>query len=350
MAEDAIKRLSRLIDTFDFVGDADRAVALSLFLTAIGRPHMPSAPLHGFDAPVAGVGKSKLVDIASILATGHEAGVTAQGEDREEAEKRLSAILMRGDPIIAIDNCERPLEGDLINSALTQTRVELRILGFSKVVTARCAALLTATGNHLAVKGDLTRRSVIAKLDPMVARPELRQFAYDPIADAKARRGELVAAALTILRAYHVAGRPDRPPRLQSFEQWSDNVRGSLPWLGEADPVATMDRIRKRDPVRASLTAFLHAWRAAFAAAPTTARKAIEAATDRSDLLDAMVAVGVSRGGKLDSKALGNFLADRAADVVVDLGTALIPETVAMEQCGERQGVALWRIADRKDG
>jgi hypothetical protein len=60
--------------------------------------------MHGFDAPVAGAGKSKLVDIASILARGCEAGVIAQGEDREEAEKRLSTLLMRGDPIIAIDN------------------------------------------------------------------------------------------------------------------------------------------------------------------------------------------------------------------------------------------------------
>ena len=113
----------------------------------------------------------------------------AQGEDREEAEKRLSTLLMRGDPIIAIDNCEAPLEGVLINQALTQTRVELRILGLSKAMTARCASLITATGNNLIVKGDLTRRAVIGRLDPKVARPELRQFDYDPVADAKANLG-----------------------------------------------------------------------------------------------------------------------------------------------------------------
>jgi hypothetical protein len=45
-----------------------------------------------------GAGKWKLVDIASILATGHEAGVTPQGETREEAEKRFSTLLLRGDP------------------------------------------------------------------------------------------------------------------------------------------------------------------------------------------------------------------------------------------------------------
>ena len=315
-AELALKRLSRLIETFDFVSKDDLAVALSLILTAIARPGLPNAPLHGFDAPAAGAGKSKLVDIASILATGHEAGVTAQGEDREEAEKRLSALLMRGDPIIALDNCEAPLEGVLINQTLTQTRVELRILGMSKVVTARCASLITAIGNNLVVKGDLTRRAVIGRLDPKVARPELRQYAYDPIADAKANRGELVAAALTILRAYETAGRPNRPPRLQSFEQWSDFVRGALIWLGAGDPTATMDRLRKRDPVLASLTAVLHAWHAAFAFEPVTARRAIDTADEKPDLRDALMAVA-GRGGKIDARALGSWLAHHAAEAEV---------------------------------
>ena len=271
----------RLVETFDFVSKDDKAVALSLILTAIARPGLPTAPLHGFDAPVAGSGKSKLVDIASILATGHEAGVTAQGETREEAEKRLSTLLMRGDPIIALDNCEGPLEGVVFNQALTQQWANLRILGLSKAVRTRCASLITATGNNLVIKGDLTRRAVVCRLDPKVERPELRQYAYDPIADAKDNRGELVAAALTILRAYHVAGRPNRPPRLQSFEQWSDTVRGALMWLGAGDPAGTMDRLRKADPVLASLTAVLHAWRDAFGFEPTTAREAIEAADDR---------------------------------------------------------------------
>ena len=110
-AERALARLRRLIATFDFVSADDEAVALSLILTAISRPAMPFAPLHGFIAPVAGAGKSMLVDIASILATCHEAGVAALNGNLEEAHKHLSALLMRGDQIIALDNCEHPLEG-----------------------------------------------------------------------------------------------------------------------------------------------------------------------------------------------------------------------------------------------
>ena len=184
----------------------------------------------------------------------------------------------------------------------------------------RCAALITATGNNLIIKGDLTRRSVVCRLDPKVERPELRQFTYDPIADAKDHRAELVAAAITILRAYHVAGRPNRPPRLQSFEIWSDTVRGALMWLGAGDPAGTMDRLRKADPVLASLTAVLLDVARAFGSEPTTAREAIEAtdfglswtATEarRKELRDALMAVA-GRGGKIDSRVLGNWLAHK---------------------------------------
>ena len=233
----------------------------------------------------------------------------------------------------------------MLNQALTQQWANLRILGFSKAVRTRCAALITATGNNLIIKGDLTRRSLVA-LDPKVERPELRQFDYDPIADAKSNRGELVAAALTILRAYHVAGRPNRPPRLQSFEQWSDTVRAALLWLEAGDPVGTMDRLRKADPVLASLTAVLHAWRAAFGVSPTTARDAITAADNRLDLHDALMAVA-GRGGRIDGRVLGNWLAHRA-DRVVNLSDKLWPNFVAIEAAGQKQGVALWRLVDRK--
>ena len=175
-----------------------------------------------------GSGKSMIVDIAAILATGETAPVFAQGHDLEEFEKRLSVQLMAGRQIIAIDNINNELDGDLLNQSLTQLRIDLRILGLSKKVTVRCSTVITATGNNLKLVGDLTRRAVIGRLDPETDRPEIRQFDYDPLVDARENRAELVAAALTILKAYCVAGMPGRPPRLQGFGEWSDLVRGAL--------------------------------------------------------------------------------------------------------------------------
>ena len=211
-----------------------------------------------------------LVDIASILTTGERAAVFAQGPTLEEFEKRLSVQLMTGRQIIAIDNITNELDGDLLNQSLTQPKVDLRVLGESRKITVRCSAVNTATGNNLKLVGDLTRRSLIARLDPKTERPELRQFPYDPLVDARDHRAELVAAALTILKAYCVAGMPDRPPRLQSFEDWSDTVRGALMWIGLEDPAATQDRLRENDPKLTTLIRVTTVWRKAFGAVATT--------------------------------------------------------------------------------
>lgn len=63
-------------------------------------------------------------------------------------------------------------------------------------------------------------------------------------------RAKLVVAGLTVLRAYHVAGRPDQGlPVFGRFEEWSDWVRSSLVWLGMANPCITRKRAEEVDPV-----------------------------------------------------------------------------------------------------
>ncbi len=76
---------------------ADLSVALSAVLTAFVRPAIPTAPLHAFTAPVSGSGKSLLVDVVAMIATGRLAAVIAQGQLQEESEKRLAAALLAGE-------------------------------------------------------------------------------------------------------------------------------------------------------------------------------------------------------------------------------------------------------------
>jgi putative DNA primase/helicase len=88
----------------------------------------------------------------------------------------------------------------------------------------------------------------------------LREFRNDPIGTILNDRGSYIAACLTICRAYIVAGRPSRLPRLASFEGWSDTVRSALVWLGKADAIESMESTRAEDPQRAALSDLLHAW------------------------------------------------------------------------------------------
>ncbi len=195
--------------------------------------------MHSFDAPEAGSGKGKLVNIASVIAYGHEAPTVSYGHDDGETNKLLGAELLAGRQIVAIDNIERPLDGELLCQMLTNTTVRVRILGESKSPAVSTSMFITATGNALVVKGDLVRRTVRCRINANMEPPEDRVFDFDPVEKAKARRADLVVAALTILRAYHVAGQPDEPNRLGSFEAWSDLVRGSLIWLGEPETRST---------------------------------------------------------------------------------------------------------------
>jgi hypothetical protein len=66
-------------------------------------------------------------------------------------------------------------------------------------------AAFYATGNNLTIAGDLTRRVIMATLDANCERPEMRTFNVDARTEALTHRPELVAAALTVLRAWHVA-------------------------------------------------------------------------------------------------------------------------------------------------
>ncbi len=295
-----------MLRTFAFVSPEDESVAVAAMLTPLVRPAIPAAPMVGISAPVRGSGKSMLADLVAILATGRPASVMTWGPDADENGKALTAALLAGDSVVTLDNVEALLKGELLCSALTQTSVRLRPLGRSELVTIPCVATLLATGNALTPAGDMTRRILVAELDPQCERPELREFANDPKADALAARIELVNAALTIVTA-GIRADFRRPAPLGSYEKWSRMVRDPLLWLGMPDPVAVMERTFDADPERESAIAILAAWRDLFGDTAATAAEAARAAQDRPALMDALQVIA-ARSGAVSNKALGRWL------------------------------------------
>jgi putative DNA primase/helicase len=205
------------------------------------------------------------------------------GKDEEEFEKRLASHLIDGDRYINIDNCEHPIGGEKLNSALTERWVSIRILG-KNINSPRVlnTALITANGNNLSIYGDVTRRALQIGLHSPVERPELETFEKeDPIIRAKRERPQLVSDALTVLRAFVVAGRPyESQAPLGSFEEWSGWVRDCLIWLGKADPCKTMERIRKEDPKRRGLATVIREWDKVIKTDAVTVQQLIGRATE----------------------------------------------------------------------
>lgn len=336
-ARAAVDVLAELLSEFPFVANEDRSVALAAILTAVVRRALPAAPLFAFTAPAPGTGKSCLVNIVHMIATGRPASALTWTGDPAEDRKQLDAALLEGASAIAFDNVTGLLGSDRLNQILTEPRASLRVLGQSRNVEVACQALITATGNNLAIAADMTRRTVLCRLDADVERPELRAFTADPLARIRANRGRYLGAALTILRAYHVAGRPGQPKPLGSFEAWSSWVRGAVMWLGCPDSVASMDAVREGDPTRSDYLAVLESWNIAFADRPVNVSDLMSAALDvggNPELRTALLAIaGVN--GTINARRLGMWLRERKGQIV---------GTMKIVGAGRRASGAMWAL------
>jgi putative DNA primase/helicase len=324
VAERALRKLDSLLDEFPFTDDASRSVALSALITPVVRGALSVAPMHVTRAPVAGSGKSYIIDLASALNSGERAPVITAGRTEEETEKRLVAALLTGQTIISIDNVNGELGGDALCQIIERPVVSVRPLGQSAFIKIESRATCFATGNNIRLVGDMTRRVVMCSLDPDMERPELREFKRDPFDDVLANRGLYVAAALTIVSAYMQAGCPDPARPLASFEDWSRIVRSALIWLGRADPVETMEQARADDPVKLTLVNLLSGWLEAAGSEPKTAGEIVTLSQQLSydssfmneNLREALFEVAFDRAKGVSSAKLGNYLrayADRIA-------------------------------------
>lgn len=258
-ALDALDVLVEPIDGLPFVANSDRAAALALLITAVLRPSLRTAPMFAVSAPAAGTGKSLTIDIAAIMATGRTAAVVTPTPDESELEKRIGAAALAGDPVIAIDNVTHILRSDQLCQMLTQEEVLVRVLGSSKNIKIPSTGLICATGNNLSIYGDLNRRTIRIRLDARCERPDEREFSFDALELARRKRAELVAAALTIVRAYLCAGTPGRASAMGSFEDWSNIIRSALIWVNMGDCRGDVDEIRAEDPEKEALAELIEA-------------------------------------------------------------------------------------------
>jgi putative DNA primase/helicase len=358
---EALKRLKVPIRKFDFVGDADKAVSLSYFITSVVRMSLDVAPLHVFDSPVAGSGKSKLSRMGAILATGTTGQVLGQRKGQfgvEEFDKALSAAILSGAPSIIFDNMSVPLDSELLCQCLTEPLLSIRPFGRNDInIPVQSVFMFGMTGNNVTIIGDLTRRTIRCSLDPQCERPELREFDEEPVAMVRASRGQFVTDCLTAVLAYRTAGLPKQGvTTLGSFEGWSQMVREALIWLGEADPVDTMEQVRAEDPVLEELQGVMNEWQGTIGAGVRVrVHDVVSTAQERFDyreafgerqegafknpgLRDVLLAVASSRDGTaINTKRLGQWLKRHIGRIVGGL---------KFVEAGVSDGYKLWSLQE----
>jgi len=267
--------VAEAIADFPFETDADRANAWGFLLTPLVRPVLDAVPpMALIDAPQPGTGKGMLVKLMAVIAYGSAQAMTPLPEREEEFAKLLTTFLLQGQPLIVLDNIDRPLRSPTLAACLTSDPYAGRVLGQSSAPSVPNAAVYCATGNNIAVGGDLARRCYRIRLNFRGPNPDRRRgFVHDPLLVwAIANRHRLLAALATMVRAWWVDDQPpgDVQPMGEATE-WARVVGGILTHAGVAGFLTNLDELRQgADIDDGEWAAFLAKWRAEFGPAQVT--------------------------------------------------------------------------------
>jgi hypothetical protein len=297
-------------------GKAHRAAWLAALLSPLARFAIDGpCPMFMFDANVAGAGKSLLTDIIALICTWRAMPRTTYPDSDEEMRKRITAIALAHYWMILVDNIASTFGGSSLDSALTAMTWRDRVLGKSETTPELpLTTVWYGSGNNVAYRGDVLRRIVPCRLESPEENPENRKGfkIIDLVGHVKKERPKLVAACLTILRAYAVAGRPDQGlTPLGSYESWSAVVRNAIFWTLGLDPCATREGMKSSDPEAIGRIALVNGWGElpnGENSIGVTASEALSILKEDKNKYDTLrdVVMGFSRNGDLPSaRSLG---------------------------------------------
>ncbi len=266
---DATASLVRLLEPFadfPYVDPSHRFAAVAAVLTLLARPSIRgSVPCWVLDASAARSGKSLQVDVIHILATGRPASRMTYPEQDEELEKVLAGYALSSAATVNFDNVARKFGGAALDKVITAIEtVDLRLLGSTGVHTYPWRAVIFASGNNVVCRGDMLARVLAPRIESPLDNPETRIGLRHPNLRGwvKKERTRLVADALTILRAYAHAGRPDTGcAKWGGFEAWARLIPNAIVWAGGLDPMGARRGLSgDEDPERVAQSALVTGW------------------------------------------------------------------------------------------
>ncbi|HEY6411905.1 MAG TPA: hypothetical protein VIY29_30980, partial [Ktedonobacteraceae bacterium] len=352
---EAISLIDEVIGEFPYQDTASHANAHGLLLTPMIRQSISGhVPLALLDATRPGTGKTLLAETVAMITTGRKAAMMAAPfNDDNEWRKRIASTLSDGATIIVIDNVHGKLQSSALDLALTSHTMQERILGQSKNGLYPQRATWMATGNNIQLGGDMPRRSYWIRMDAYTAKPWMRGgFRHNLEEWIPAHRGELIAALLTLARAWFAAGRPapKKPlPRMGSFQSWVEVVGGILHFVGLTNFLDNLDELYDQaDSDTQQWAAFLHAWQATYGErevlAADVARDLKESSLENSiavtDLYNALPdeLTDIHRGDF--RRRLGKALAAHVGSQFDESGLHLVKASTQ-----RRSGAVYWQVA-----
>lgn len=265
--------LGQVLKDFPWVAASDRAHFLGALLTPILRPyfHGPT-PLFVLTATAAGSGKSLLKDIFR-----HCYGIadTAWPENDTELRKSITTQLYgTGQPVVVLDNLPNGfiIRSPVLSALLTSEVWGDRVLGATSKVTMPNDRLWIVTGNALRTGGDNGRRVMWVRLDPDCPDPDQRDnFTVGDLRPwLRGNASTLVAALVTLVRAWVGKGAPQVRVRKGDYSEWASLMAGLLAFHGVEGWMADRNEVRDQDDELQEWALFLEMWRETYGGEPLT--------------------------------------------------------------------------------
>jgi hypothetical protein len=179
-----------------------KAVMVAHMLSMLERLVLTERPMFIYSAGQRGSGKTTAVSMVTMAALGRRPAAASWASAEEERGKALFAALREGVAAVAFDNVPAGalLSCPHVERALTSAEITERVLCHSRREAVSTSAILSATGNNIAPKGDLASRALMVELEASRPDPENRPFRHpDPLGWVRANRRRIMVALYTIL-------------------------------------------------------------------------------------------------------------------------------------------------------
>jgi len=270
------------LSEFPYETRADAANAYALLLTVVIRTLVSLVPMAVIDATKQGSGKGLLAKFIASIMLGRSAAAMVPPNDENEWRKTLTSLILEGETLISLDNVEGLLYSPTLASFLTADVWKARLLGTMQSPDLVQRTMMIANGNNMQLGGDIPRRAYRIRMDAGVSKPWMRTgFTYSPLLKyARADRGKIIAALLTMVRAWYVAGQPapaTPTPALAEFSTWAEIVGGVLAYAGVEGFLDNLNQLYDETDVEGPQWAgFLEMWQTVLGSGHYTTAQVIE--------------------------------------------------------------------------
>jgi hypothetical protein len=243
-AHAAFQQLWHVYAGLDFVDDNARACPIAGILTIFAQAAIQGCvPIFMTEANTPGTGKTLTSDTIGIIASGRPMPRRSFPGPGDELRKVLDSYARDGTRFFCLDNIGQDFGGEALEAAVTtEGHYDLRILGETRNIRVEWKTIIFGTGNNIGFcRADIIPRTLMSRMETQAEDPRGRDVSTFLIKEnlldyVKRNQTALAVAALTVLRAFTFAGRPEQGHKpWGSFAAFADLIADAILFAGGPD-------------------------------------------------------------------------------------------------------------------